>query len=411
MGSIQPPGGETRPVTDPRRGTEPERGPDGRPATTSDRPAPPEPHALPRHAVGHDPAMTDELQPGNPFAPGHISRTSAEVIADLASAEAPSAQPETPGPPPRRPAKERRGDRIFRRLSVGSAVLLLAVLVAIALFLLDKAIPALNKDSVNFLTEKTWFPDNEPPVFGIAALSYGTLVSSVLAVIMAVPVAVGIALSVTQYAPRRLAQPIGYVVDLLAAVPSVVYGLWGLVYLVPAITPLSKWLSDYFGWIPIFSSDGIFGRSLFTASVVLAIMILPIIAAISREVFAQVPIEHKEAAYALGATKWEMIRTAVLPYGRPGLISAVVLGFGRAMGETIAVALVLSANYDISAHLLTPGGNTIAANIANTYGDAQKIGQGALIASGLVLFAITLVVNFGARAIVARRAAFRGAAG
>jgi phosphate transport system permease protein len=357
--------------------------------------------------------MTDELQPGNPFAPGHTSRSSAEVAADLASTETPPRQPQlTPTPPARRPpVTERRGDRIFRRLSLGSAALLLAVLIAIALFLLDKAIPAINKDSVNFLTEKTWFPDNEPPVFGIAALSYGTLITSVLAVIIAVPVAVGIALAVTQYAPRRIAQPIGYVVDLLAAVPSVVYGLWGLIYLVPAITPLSRWLSDYFGWIPIFKSDGIFGKSLFTASVVLAIMILPIIAAISREVFAQVPIEHKEAAYALGATKWEMIRTAVLPYGRPGLISAVVLGFGRAMGETIAVALVLSANYDITAHLLTPGGNTIAANIANTYGDAGPVGQGALIASGLVLFAITLIVNFSARAIVARRAAFRGAAG
>jgi phosphate transport system permease protein len=402
MGSIQPPGGETRPVTDPQSGR------------VTDLPAPPPPDPVPRHAVDRDPAMTDELEPGNPFAPRHAGRSSAEVIADLA-AEGDGRQPgKTPAQPSaarRMPVRERLGDRIFRRLSLGSAALLLAVLVAIALFLLDKAIPAINKDSVNFLTEKTWFPDNEPPVFGIAALSYGTLVTSVLAVIMAVPVAVGIALSVTQYAPRRLAQPIAYVVDLLAAVPSVVYGLWGLVYLVPAITPLSKWLSDYFGWIPIFSSDGIFGRSLFTASVVLAIMILPIIAAISREVFAQVPIEHKEAAYALGATKWEMIRTAVLPYGRPGLISAIVLGFGRAMGETIAVALVLSANYDISAHLLTPGGNTIAANIANTYGDAQKVGQGALIASGLVLFAITLVVNFAARAIVARRAAFRGASG
>lgn len=307
--------------------------------------------------------------------------------------------------------RERVGDVVFRRMAVGSAGLLLVVLVAIALFLLAKALPAINKDSANFLTEKTWFPDNQPAVFGIAALTYGTLVTSVLAVIIAVPVAVGVALSITQYAPRRLAAPIAGLVDLLAAVPSVVYGLWGLIFLVPAITPLSKWLADYFGWIPIFKSEGIFGKSLFTASVVLAIMILPIISAISREVFNQVPIEHKEAAYALGATKWEMIRMAVLPYGRPGLISAVVLGFGRAMGETIAVALVLSANYEITPHLLTPGGNTIAANIANTYGDAQQVGQGALIASGLVLFAITLIVNFAARAVVARRKEFRGAAG
>ncbi len=307
--------------------------------------------------------------------------------------------------------RERFGDRLFRRTTFSSAVLLLVLLVAIALFLLDRALPAIEKDSTNFLTTTSWFPDNTPPVFGIAALVYGTVVTSLLAVVMASAVAIGVALSITQYVPKSLARPIGYLVDLLAAVPSVVYGLWGLFWLVPAIMPLSKWLGEYFGWIPIFQSQGIFGKSIFTASVVLAIMILPVIAAISREVFLQVPREHQEAAYALGSTKWEMIRLAVLPYGRPGLISAVVLGFGRAMGETIAVAMVLSANYQITSHLLTPGGNTLAANIANTFGDAGTIGQGALIASGLVLFAITLVANFSARAIVARRKEFRGAAG
>jgi len=353
-----------------------------------------------------------DLRPGTLFAAGQGARSATEVRSDI-TVGAPRPTPGvTAGPLRRRTkAKEPAGDRLFRRLALWAAALLLAVLVAIALFLIVRALPALKADAGNFLTEKSWFPDDDPPVFGILALTYGTLVTAVLAIVMAVPVALGVALSVTQYVPRRLAQPIAYVVDLLAAVPSVVYGLWGLIYLVPAIMPLSKWLSDYFGWIPIFASDGIFGKSLFTASVVLAIMILPIIAAISREVFNQVPMEHQEAAYALGATKWEMIRLAVLPYGRPGLISAVVLGFGRAMGETIAVALVLSANYEITAHLLTPGGNTIAANIANTFGDAGKIGQGALIASGLVLFVITLIVNFAARAIVARRKEFRGAAG
>lgn len=370
----------------------------------------------------------NQLEPGNPFAPIHPERSPAQVRADLepnpgrvtagdAIAEEAlprlggAGGPPTAAPPPvRGRVKERFGDRLFRRMTFGASALLLIVLVAIALFLLDKALPAINKDSTNFLTTKTWNPDDSPPVFGIAALVYGTVITSLLAVVIAVPVAVGVALSVTQYVPRKLATPIGYLIDLLAAVPSVVYGLWGLFYLVPAIMPLSKWLGDYFGWIPIFQSQGIFGKSIFTASVVLAIMILPIVAAVSREVFAQVPHDHQEAAYALGSTRWEMIRLAVLPYGRPGLISAVVLGFGRAMGETIAVALVLSANYVITYHLLTPGGNTIAANIANTFGDAGKVGQGALIASGLVLFAITLVVNFAARAIVARRKEFRGAA-
>lgn len=297
-------------------------------------------------------------------------------------------------------------DQLFRRLSVASALLVLVILVAIALFLLQQALPALRQNTANFLTETRWNPDDTPSVFGIAALLYGTLVTAVLAMIMAMPVAVGVALCLTQYAPRRLARPLGYVVDLLAAVPSVVYGLWGLIYLVPKMVPLSAWLATYFGWIPIFTSDGIFGKSIFTASVVLAIMVLPVIAAISREVFLQVPRENQEAALALGSTRWEMIRLAVLPYGRSGLISAAVLGFGRALGETIAVALVLSANYTISSHLLTPGGNTIAANIANTFGEAGAIGRGALIASGLVLFVITLVVNFSARAIVARRREF-----
>jgi phosphate transport system permease protein len=215
--------------------------------------------------------------------------------------------------PARGRVKERRGDRVFRRGTLGSSVFLLVLLVAIALFLLARALPAINTDTTNFLTTKSWFPDAGPSVFGIAALTYGTVVTSVLAVAIAVPVAVGVALSVTQYVPRRFAQPIAYVVDLLAAVPSVVYGLWGLIFLVPAITPLSKWLSDYVGWIPIFTSDGIFGKSLFTASVVLAIMILPIIAAITREVFTLVPADHKEAAYALGASRWAMIRMTVLP--------------------------------------------------------------------------------------------------
>jgi phosphate transport system permease protein len=305
--------------------------------------------------------------------------------------------------------KGRLLDLAFRRLSVFSALLVLVILVAIALFLLQEALPAIHKDTANFLTEKQWRPDDSPPVFGIAALLYGTLVTAFLAMVMAMPVAVGVALWLTQYGPRALARPLGYVVDLLAAVPSVVYGLWGLIYLVPKMIPLSAWLSRYFGWIPIFKSDAIFGKSIFTASVVLAIMILPLIAAITREVFLQVPRENQEAALALGSTRWEMIRLAVLPYGRSGLISAAVLGFGRALGETIAVALVLSANYTISAHLLTPGGNTIAANIANTFGEAGNIGRGALIASGLVLFVITLAVNFGARAIVARRRDFQAA--
>ena len=359
--------------------------------------------------------MPNERPPVDPGTPAGAERDKADILADLSLTRLTQTPlpptDENPIPPAPRAGrvKERLSERAFRLTTFSAANVVLIILVAITVFLLQRAIPAIAADSTSFLKTKDWYPDDVPPVFGIAALVYGTLMTSILAVLMAVPVAVGVALSVTQYLPKRVAQPIAYVVDLLAAVPSVVYGLWGLIYLVPAIIPLSQWLSTYFGWIPFFKSDGIFGKSIFTASVVLAIMILPIIAAITRETFTQAPIENKEAAYALGATRWEMIRLAVIPYGTPGLISATLLGFGRAMGETIAVALVLSANYQISAHLLTPGGNTIAANIANTFGDAGTVGQGALIASGLVLFVITLIVNFTARAIIGRRKEFRAA--
>jgi phosphate transport system permease protein len=311
------------------------------------------------------------------------------------------------------------GDRVFGITVVVAGYLVLALLAAIAVFLVVKAIPALNANKANFLTYKNWTPDGTKtaanglddtpfPQFGIAALAFGTVLTSFLALIVAVPVAVGVALFIAYYAPRRLAQVFGYIVDLLAAVPSVVYGLWGLIFLVPHLIPLSQWLTRYFGWIPILGTEGGYGKSIFAASLVLSVMILPIIAAVSREVFLQVPQTQREAALALGATRWEMIRMAVLPFGKSGVASATVLGFGRALGETIAVALVLSSNFEIVYKIFTPGGNSIAANIANQYGDAGKIGLGALIASGLVLFIITLIVNFGARAI-SRRAIPAGA--
>lgn len=281
---------------------------------------------------------------------------------------------------------------------------------AVAAFLILKAVPAVSQDKGNFFTDFGWDPQGTGK-FGIAALAYGSMLSSLLALVIGVPIAVGVALYISQYAPRAVARPLAYVVDLLAAVPSVVFGLWGAVYLSPNLVPLSKFLSKYLGWIPLFTSTNqTFGKSMLVAGVVLAVMLLPIVAAISREVFVQTPREHIEGALALGATKWETITMAVLPYGRSGVISAVVLGFGRAVGETIAVAMVLSSTYGISPRLLDPGGNTIAANIANRWGDANDaISQGALIASGLVLFAITLVINFGARAIVRRGARKAGA--
>lgn len=305
-------------------------------------------------------------------------------------------------------SRRSRGEAPFRYAATGAGILLLAIMAAIAVFLIVEAIPALRANKGDFLTTLTWEP-NTSQSFGIAALAFGTLVSALLALVMAVPVAVGVALFISHYAPRRLAGVLGYVIDLLAAVPSVVYGLWGVTFLVPAVQVPFEFLNEHLGFIPLFGGDVVAGRSMLTASIVLAVMILPIIAAISREVFLQVPRTHEEAALALGATRWEVIKIAVLPFGRPGVISASMLGLGRAMGETIAVALIFPVTFGISLHILAPQGNSIAANIANGFGEATPIGRGALIASGLVLFVITLIVNMGARLIIARRKEYSGA--
>lgn len=288
-------------------------------------------------------------------------------------------------------------------MAQGSALLVVALIAAIAGFLLVRALPAFHRAGWRFLTESAWFPDASPPRFGIAALAFGTVVSSLVALALAVPVAVGTALFLTELAPPRVGRWVGYLVDLLAAVPSVVYGLWGVYFLVPWLLPVERGLDRTLAFVPLFDSrNGTYGRSLFAASVVLAIMILPIISAIAREVFRQVPHSHREAAFALGATRWEAMRVAVLPYSRGGVVGAAMLGLGRALGETIAIALVLSASFKVDWHILEPGGNTIAANIATKFGEAGPQGRGALIASGLVLFAITLVVNVIARGVVYR---------
>jgi phosphate transport system permease protein len=302
------------------------------------------------------------------------------------------------------------GEGFFRFFSTGSGVLVLVIIVAIAVFLIYKAVPALQADHANFFTYNQWDTSGTPPRFGIAALAFGTVLTAVIALILAVPVALGIALFLSHYLHKRVATWLGFAIDLLAAVPSVVFGLWGRDYLVTPVSSLSVWLNHNAGWIPIFGGNGPFGHSVLLGSIVLAIMILPIITALSRDVFVQTPKQNEEAALALGATRWEMIRTAVLPYGRPGIIAAVMLGLGRALGETIALAMTLGSTFGLSFNLIQVGGNSIAANIANNFGEADTIGRGALIASGLVLFAITLVVNMIARAIIYRRREFVGSA-
>ncbi|MFD5099211.1 phosphate ABC transporter permease subunit PstC [Streptomyces albidochromogenes] len=326
-------------------------------------------------------------------------------------------EPTSSSPPPPGPGKTLAsqgsthvGDRIFLGLSRGSGIALLVIMAAIAAFLTYRAGLAVSKDDANFLTTSEWNPAGKPPVFGIAVLLFGTIVSSIIAMLIAVPVAIGIALFISHYAPRRLATPLAYVVDLLAAVPSIIYGLWGAVFLVPYLDGLNKWLDEYFGWTYIFdkTSDGI-ARNLFTVGILLAIMILPIVTNVTREVFLQSPKMIEEAALALGATRWEVMRMSVLPFGRSGIISASMLGLGRALGETMAVAVVLSPSFIISGRLLDPGGGTFAQNIAAKFNEADEFGRDALIASGLVLFVITLLVNGAARWIIGRRKEYSGA--
>ncbi|MEY9962773.1 phosphate transport system permease protein [Streptacidiphilus sp. MAP12-16] len=306
----------------------------------------------------------------------------------------------------------RIGDRLFSGASRGSGIVLLVIMAAIAVFLTIRSVHAISADQGNFLTTFEWnTQDGAPLVFGIAVLAFGTLVSSLVAMLLAVPVAIGVALFISHYAPRRMAQALGYVVDLLAAVPSIVYGLWGALFLVPHMLGVNAWLNQYFGWTYIFKQEmpGSQPRSLFSVGIILAIMILPIVTAVTREIFLQVPKMHEEAALALGATRWEVIRTSVLPFARSGIISASMLGLGRALGETMAVATVLSPSLILSLHITDPGGSTIAQNIATQFGEALGTGRDALIASGLVLFVITLLVNGGARLIIARRKEYSGA--
>ena len=297
----------------------------------------------------------------------------------------------------------RPGDRIFSGLSLAAGVLVLVVMAAIAVFLVWKAIPSLTTDSANFFTEQQWLPDRDPPVFGIAVLAFGTVMTSLIAMGIAVPVGYGVALFIAFYGHRRVSTVLGFTVDLLAAVPSIIFGLWGLYYFMPRVVPFAEWLSTYLGWISMFrTAIEIYTKSILMAGIVLAIMVLPTVSAISREVFLQVPRTQTEAALALGATRWEMIRMSVIPFSRPGMVSAAMLGLGRALGETIAVALLLSAIFEINWAITEPGGNTFAANIALKWGEAADNGRSALIAAGLVLFLITLAVNMIARWIIAR---------
>ena len=297
------------------------------------------------------------------------------------------------------------GDRIFRALASTSGLAIVLLVLFVGVFLLALALPSLQADKDNFLTSRNWIVVGNELKFGIAGLFWTTVLSSILAMAMAVPVAVGVALCLTQYLHKRAAAPISFMVDLLAAVPSIIFGLWGLIVLGPFLAPAAQWLISKLGWIPLFSASVDPKGSIFVASVVLAIMILPIVMAISRDVFAQTPRDHIEAALALGATRWEVIRTAVLPHGRSGVISASMLGLGRALGETIAVMIILTT--PPPGGRFTPsifaGGETFASKIANNASEFDSPSKtGAYIAAGLVLFVVTFAVNAMARIIAER---------
>jgi phosphate transport system permease protein len=303
--------------------------------------------------------------------------------------------------------KPRRGDRLFRGLSEGSGVLIVVLIAAIGLFLLWRAIPALARDKENFFTYGgNWVTtDTSAMHFGIFDLLQVTVFVALFALILAMPIALGIAIFLTQYSPRRIAGPLAYMIDLLAAVPSIIYGVWGLYVLAPRLRPLATWLNEHLGGVFVFATGNASvsgGGTIFTAGIVLAVMILPIITAVTREVFIQTPQSHIEAALALGATRWEVVKTTVLPFGRSGYVSGAMLGLGRALGETVGLLIILRGTQAAFGWSLFDGGYTFATKIAATASEFNnQYKAGAYIAAGLVLFLLTFVVNAMARAAVA----------
>jgi phosphate transport system permease protein len=291
----------------------------------------------------------------------------------------------------------RLGDRVFQGLATGAGVLILVVLAGVAGFLLIEAWPAITANAADI-------PGGEGLVKYIWPLAFGTLVAATIAIIFAVPMAVAVALFISHFAPRRIANVLSYVIDLLAAIPSIIYGLWGIAVLGPASTGVLNWLEGNLGFLPFFEGPASStGRTMLVAGLVLGVMILPIITAVTRSVFTQTPRRLQEGALALGATRWEMIRMTVLPFGRSAIISGSMLGLGRALGETMAVAILLSVSGGVTFNLIGSGNpSTIAAHIALDFPESSGLDVNALIAAGLVLFAVTLVINMAARAIINR---------
>ena len=314
--------------------------------------------------------------------------------------------PTTAPPAPTDPTEEPRsaaptngiGDRVFSGLATGAGVTILALLAGVAIFLMIEAWPAITAAPEDI-------PGGEGLVSYIAPLAFGTVLAALIAVIIAVPMAVAVALFISHYAPKPIADTLSYLTDLLAAIPSIIYGLWGIAVLGPAMVGLTEWLADNLGFLPFFEGPvSTTGRTMLVAGVVLGVMILPIISAVAREVFTQTPRGLQESALALGATRWEMIRMVVLPFGKSAVVAGSMLGLGRALGETMAVTIILSVSGGITFNLISSANpSTIAANIALDFPESSGLAINVLIASGLVLFAITLIVNMAARAVIERQ--------
>jgi phosphate transport system permease protein len=296
-------------------------------------------------------------------------------------------------------ARDVWADRVFRGLALVAGLAVLAILALIANSTTEQAWPAFREEGISFVTSSTWIPNEDE--FGALAFIYGTLYTALIACVIAVPISLGIALFTTELAPRRLRRPTIYVIDLLAAIPSVVYGLWGILVLAPWIGPKYQTVADGVGELPFlarfFGPPVSGGRGFMTAGLILAVMITPIVTALTREALATVAQDDKNAALGMGATRWEMLRVTVFPRVRAGIVGAVMLGLGRAMGETIAVALTIGSSKQITTHLFSSG-DTMAAVIANEFGEATGTHRAALIGLGVVLFVITIVVNMLARA-------------
>jgi phosphate transport system permease protein len=286
---------------------------------------------------------------------------------------------------------------------VAAGVVILVLLAGVAAFLIWQSWPALT-------AKASELPGHKSFISYVAPLAFGSVLGAVLAVVFAIPVAVAISLYVTHIASRRLKTPLAFVIDMLAAIPSIIYGLWGIAVLGPAVVPAMQWLDDKLGFIPLFKGPASpTGRTMLVVGVVLGVMILPIIVGITREVFARTPQKLIEGAYALGATRWEMLKMTVLPFGKSAIIGGSMLGLGRALGETMAVTLILSVSDTVTFNLISSGNpSTIAANVALQFPESSGVAVNELIATGLVLFAITLVVNVIARSIMERAGARAG---